>query len=249
MERDVEHGDVNDASPADQQPAEMDLVAQVAHDFRTPLTSILFLTDALRSGAAGAMSDDQREQLALIYTAALQLSTLANDLTDFARRGSWTLLESDAVPFSLDEIVRSVEDIVRAVAHAKGLALSFVVDAHDQRRGHPAAIARVLLNLVTNALKFTARGWVSVVVEDVDADRVRFSVRDTGPGFPAHVNASLARPSATAVKEAGEFSSSGLGLVICQRLVREMGGRLRVSSAREQGTEVTFELGLPRAHD
>ncbi|HJQ20785.1 MAG TPA: HAMP domain-containing sensor histidine kinase [Gemmatimonadaceae bacterium] len=235
-----------DATRGVEMPA-MDLVAQVAHDFRTPLTSILFLTDALRSGVTGELSDTQQEQLELIYSSALQLSTLANDLTEFAHHGRLSLLESEPVGFSVDDVMHSVQDIVRPVARAKGLELTFDVSVSTRRVGHPAAVGRVLLNLVTNALKFTVRGSVRVVARDIDAMTVHFSVVDTGPGLPPQLRASISESDTVRLREPA-VTTSGLGLVICRRLVAAMGGQLRVRSATAEGagSDVSFDLPLPK---
>jgi signal transduction histidine kinase len=112
--------------------------------------------------------------------------------------------------------------------------------------GRAVALQRVLLNLATNALKFTPRGGVTVRAAAVGGARVRFEVSDTGPGIPAGVQAQLFETFRD--REGARtpvFSSAGLGLAICQRLVHAQGAELRVDSAPEQGTRFSFELELP----
>jgi signal transduction histidine kinase len=228
-------------------PGGMDLVTEVAHDLRSPLTSILYLAETLRAGQSGPVEPLQEHQLALIYTAAFELSSLANDLTELARGGE-QLLERQPVPFSIDDLLRSVCDIVMPIAEEKGLALRVTRAADDRRLGQPAALGRVLLNLVTNALKYTSKGLVEVGAHDLGPSRTEFTVRDNGPGMPAEVVAQIFEPRAQErlVDERG-FSSSGLGLAICRRLVAAMGGELRVKSAPERGSCFYFELPLPTA--
>jgi signal transduction histidine kinase len=121
-------------------------------------------------------------------------------------------------------------------------------DAAGVRVGRADALQRVLLNLATNALKFTPRGRVLVRAEALAAERVRFEVADTGPGIPAAVQAQLFE---TFREREGArtpvFSSAGLGLAICQRLVAAQGGTLGVASAPGEGTRFAFELELPLA--
>jgi signal transduction histidine kinase len=110
------------------------------------------------------------------------------------------------------------------------------------------ALSRVLLNLTTNALKFTNEGFVEVTGREVGGDRVEFSVRDTGRGIPPQNMATLYEPFRRRQRE-GEyaFSGSGLGLSICRKLVEAMGSRLEVETAPDQGTRFSFVLDLPRA--
>ncbi len=115
------------------------------------------------------------------------------------------------------------------------------------RIGYPAALNRVLLNLTTNALKFTAEGGVEVTATPRSRTRVEFSVRDTGRGIPDQVIGTLFDAFRRRVKP-GEyvFSSAGLGLSICQKLVTAMKGELKVETALEKGTRFHFEIDLPQ---
>jgi signal transduction histidine kinase len=245
LERDVAHG----FRQRLEGPGGLDLVVEVAHDLRSPLTSILFLAETLRGGQSGVLKPVQERQLALIYSAAFELSSLANDLTELARGGE-QLLERQPIPFSIANLLHSVRDIVQPIAEEKGLEVRVTQNAIDHRLGHPAALGRVLLNLVTNALKYTDEGFVEAGASDVQPDRTEFTVRDSGPGIPADVAAKLFEPfdlnaTPSAAGGAPGFSSSGLGLAICRRLVTAMGGELRVKTAPQRGSCFYFELPLP----
>src|SRR5205085_1522172 len=125
-------------------------------------------------------------QLLLVYGAVFALSSLASDLLDLARGGD-LLLETVPVPFSMSECIHVVRDIVQPIAEEKKLEVLLVSPQKGDRRvGQPAAITRVLLNLTTNALKFTHRGNVTVTVTSISRTGVEFSVRDTGCRIPAH---------------------------------------------------------------
>jgi signal transduction histidine kinase len=111
--------------------------------------------------------------------------------------------------------------------------------------GHPGALNRVLLNLTTNALKFTSSGFVEISVRSVAPSRLEFSVRDTGRGIPPQVMSSLFDPFRRRDPGDYAFSSAGLGLSICRKLVAAMGGTLGVETSDTNGTRFFFELELP----
>jgi signal transduction histidine kinase len=206
------------------------LVVEMAHDLRSPLTSIMFLAESMQLGHSGPISEAQRRQLGLIRSAALCLCSMASDVLDLSRRGE-RLTDSEPTPFSISDVFRSVRDLARPLAEEKGLDLRFLAPELEERVGHDRAVARVLLNLTTNALKYTDQGFVEVAARESSATRVEFSVRDTGPGIEA------ARP----------FSSAGLGLSICRNLVAAMGGELTVTTHPQGGTKFSFEIDLPPA--
>lgn len=228
-------------------PDGLELVVEVAHDLRSPLTSILFLAETLQRGRSGAVNAVQERQLGLIYSAAFGLSSVASDVIELARGGD-RLVDLDPIPFSVTDIFESVRDIVQPIAEEKSLTVQLATPEADFRIGHPVALSRVLLNLTTNALKFTAEGFVEVVARQTGARRLEFSVRDTGRGIPPQSMATLFEPFRRRQK-AGEyaFSGSGLGLSICRKLVEAMGSTLQVETEQGVGTRFYFELDLPLA--
>jgi signal transduction histidine kinase len=228
---------------ADSRDAALDLLAGVAHDLRSPLTSILYLVESMQGGTSGSLSALQRRQLALVYGATYQLSMLVNDLTELAHEGGLPLLERQPVTLSLSNIVASVFDLVRPVAEERQLALRLVSKVADRRLGHPAALTRVLLNLVSNALRVTARGYVQIRLAQREAHRVAFTVTDTGPGITPEAMATLFDPFSDAARRG--ISSTGLGLAICRALVHAMGGKLTVRSRPGAGASFQFAIALP----
>jgi signal transduction histidine kinase len=189
----------------------------------------------------------QERQLGLIYSAAFGLSSVASDVIELARGGD-RLVDLDPVPFSVTDILESVRDIVQPIAEEKNLAIRLTPPEADFRVGHPVALSRVLLNLTTNALKFTAEGFVEVTARRTTGRGIEFSVRDTGRGIPPQSMATLFEPFRRRQK-AGEyaFSGSGLGLSICRKLVEAMGSALQVETAQGEGTRFFFVLDLPVA--
>lgn len=221
------------------------LIVEIAHDLRSPLTSILFLAETLLQGRSGPVTSLQERQIGLIYAAAFGLNAVASDMVELVRGGD-RLPEVERKPFSCVEVLSSVEDIVRPIAEEKGLTLTMHAPASDIRLGHPAALGRVLLNLTTNALRFTAVGGVEIRIEELDGDLVGLTVADTGRGIPAEAMATLFEPFRRR-QQAGDyaFSGSGLGLSICRKLVEAMGSELHVHSELGVGTRFTFQLALP----
>ena len=110
----------------------LELVVEVAHDLRSPLTSILFLAETLQRGRSGPLTPVQERQLGLIYSAAFGLSTVASDVIELARGGD-RLVDLEPIPFSINDIFESVRDIVLPIAEEKGLA----VNLQSPRRGLP----------------------------------------------------------------------------------------------------------------
>jgi signal transduction histidine kinase len=216
----------------------------IAHDMRSPLSAILLLVEPLRRGQHGPVTAIQEKQLGLIYGAALSLSALASDIIE-ATRGR-TRAESVQRPFSISGTMEDACAVVRPIAEEKGLELTQTHPKVDGRIGDAAALHRVLLNLTSNALKYTDEGSVWVGGTDLDDTRVEFWVKDTGPGIPAEILDTLYerfRAGPAGVR----FSATGLGLAICRTLLENMGSSLTVDSGPERGTRFSFVLDLPRA--
>ena len=228
-------------------PDGLELVVEVAHDLRSPLTSILFLAETLQRGRSGAVNAVQERQLGLIYSAAFGLSSVASDVIELARGGD-RLVDLDPIPFSVTDILESVRDIVQPIAEEKNLTVRLTVPEADFRIGHPVALSRVLLNLTTNALKFTGEGFVELTAIQRGPRSLEFSVRDTGRGIPPQSMATLFEPFRRRQKP-GEyaFSGSGLGLSICRKLVEAMGSVMQVDTSPGYGTRFYFVLDLPVA--
>ena len=225
------------------------LLAEVAHDMHSPLGSILFLAETLQRGGSGEVNDLQRRQLGLICTAALGLSSVGKDIIDLER--SEMLMEQKPVPFSVTSVLDAVRDIVRPIAEVKQLTVRIEPPSEDERLGHPVALRRVLLNLTTNALKFTEHGFVEISTREASPGRVEFAVRDSGRGIDPAMMPTLFDPVRHVPPSEHEqygrklFSNTGLGLTICRKLAEAMGSQLRVETQPGCGTRFFFELDLP----
>ncbi len=228
-------------------PSGLDLVVEVAHDLRSPLTSILFLAETMLRGRSGPLTPLQERQMGLVYSAAFGLNTVASDVIELVRGGD-RLVGREPHPFSIAEVLEAVHDIVRPIAEEKGLQLRFSGPKRDRRLGHPGALNRVLLNLTTNALKFSSAGHVDVTLTDGPGDALDCLVSDTGRGIPEAAMDNLFEPFRRR-QQPGDyaFSGSGLGLSICRKLVEAMGSTLEVSAVPGEGSSFRFTLLLPDA--
>lgn len=231
--------------PRDGLPGGATFVAGVAHDLRSPLTSILFLAETLLSERSGPVNETQKRQLGIIYSAALGLVSVASDIIELVRGGDG-LTERKPTLFSVTEMLESVHDIVRPMAEEKGLRVQLFPPSVDLRLGYPLAVSRILLNLTTNGLKFTDSGFVEISVRSMGESRVEFSVRDTGRGFTSDAIDDLYQPFRRSRdgRKYG-FSGAGLGLAISRKLVAALGSSLQVESRATWGTRFFFELDLP----
>lgn len=220
-----------------------DAVVAIAHDIRSPLCSILLLVDALRRSDRGTVNPIRDRQLGLIYSAAFGLSTTVSNLIGAARGEG--LVQGQPMPFSVRETMHAVSDIVQPMCEEKGLPLAMTFPDRDARIGHASAIQQALLNLASNALRYTDAGAVAMGCSDVAGQCVEFWVEDTGPGIPDDVLERLCYgfpPEGVKLR----FSSAGLGLAIVRTLVEAMGSTLQVDSGTE-GTRFSFLLELPHA--
>ncbi len=226
-------------------PDALQLLIEVVHDMRSPLNAILLLAEQLRSGRSGPLVDIQVRQMDLVHSAAFGLTTLADDVIELAHGGN-RLVDERPMPFSLSSVLKVVGDLVQPLATEKRIALHATGPEADVRVGHRVAVGRVLLNLTTNAVKFTEQGSVTITCEPRSRTRLEFSVADTGRGIPADALPTLFDPfRQRANRSEYAFSSAGLGLSICQQLVQAMGGELKVETELGKGTRFSFVLDLP----
>jgi len=225
----------------------LDLLVEIAHDLRSPLTSILFLSETLQNGQSGDVNEMQRRQLGLVYSAALGLSSLVSDAIELVHGGD-RLVDDLPCPFSVGQTLEAVRDMVRPMAEEKGLSVRILPPAGDHRLGHSVALSRVLLNLTCNAIKFTEQGFVEVVAQARTGSLIEFSVRDTGNGIDPQALTRLYQPFRRTTGGRGlTFSGTGLGLSICRKLVEAMGSKLEVETQPGWGTRFHCELDLPPA--
>ncbi len=226
--------------------AKSEFLATMSHEIRTPLNGVMGMLQLLGDSP---LSAEQRQHVAVASRSADTLLHLLNDILDLSKIESGKV-EIEELDFAPAEVAEEVIALFRIRARAKDLALSFRMDAAVPPfvRGDAMRLRQVLLNLLGNAVKFTEKGRVEIVLEAGSAGRVRFRVIDTGIGMDVATRARLFEKFTQGDSSTTRrFGGSGLGLAISQGLVRQMGGEIAVKSEAGRGSEFSFELPLPAA--
>ncbi len=221
--------------------AKSSFLATMSHELRTPLNGVVALSHLL---AERQTTDEDKEMAALIISSGRLLEQVLTDILDFSKIEAGQL-SLDEAPFDLDVCVRRVAELHRAAAEAKGLSLDWRVDdaAAGGVNGDALRITQILSNFLSNAVKFTDKGGVTLEVVRND-EGVLFAVRDTGMGFAPEVGQRLFKRFEQAdVSITRRFGGTGLGLAICASLAQIMGGRVWAES--QVGVGSTFFAQLP----
>jgi PAS domain S-box-containing protein len=219
-------------------------LATMSHELRTPLNSIIGFSDVLLSGIAGDINDEQRTQLAIINRSGQQLLGLIGDVLDISKIESGKLTLRP-VPLVLTDLLLEQQRVFELQAAERGLEVRFEYPAapvHVLADAH--RVRQVIGNLLSNALKFTDRGGVGLIAE-VDGNRVRITVYDSGIGIAAEDQPRLFRAFQRISPTTGRIrEGTGLGLAISRRLVEAMGGEIGVTSEPGIGSRFWFTLPL-----
>lgn len=232
--------------------AKNQFLANVSHELRIPLQSVL--------GYASLLSDtrlepDQREYVQTLLNASESLSAIINDLLDISSMEAGKLI-LDEIPFDLRETLNDLVHMLGSRAREKGLALELRIDENlpYALRGDPVRLRQILLNLTSNAIKFTDSGHVLISIEVLgrrNGDvRLRLAVEDTGVGINEEDIPLVYEPYVQLGQRfQRQLPGAGLGLAICRQLVSLMNGTLDVESRPGEGTTFWVELALPVAPD
>lgn len=236
----------NEAERATQ--AKSDFIAAISHEVRTPMNGVLGMARLL---SEMELDREQQSCVDTITTSGESLITIINDLLDISKLDA-NRLEIESIPFSIYDEINQAIAIMKSPADERGLLLSANIDdgIPDVLIGDPHRLQQIILNLVSNAIKFTDVGSVVVDIKFVsqtdDNANVLFSVTDTGRGITKEVIERLfSKYTQGSVEVARKYGGTGLGLAICRRLAELMGGKVSVESIVRHGT--TFSLTLPFA--
>lgn len=222
-------------------------LATMSHEIRTPMNGVIGIADVLR---ASGLNPHQSDLVDTIHESAQVLLGLIDDILDFSKIEAGRL-ELACEPFDLRRLVEHACDAVLPLAQGKAVYLHGFVDPalSDQWLGDAVRVRQILLNLVGNAIKFSAglgrRGEVSVVARPGPGGGLQLVVRDNGIGMDEDVQQRIFRPFVQGEEStARSYGGTGLGLVICQRLVGAMGGSIGLTSAPDLGSSFVVDLPL-----
>jgi len=230
--------------------AKSQFLAAMSHELRTPLNAIAGYAELIAVGVHGPVTEKQREALERITRSQKTLLSLINDILNFSKlQAGFIQVASEEI--SMATVLGTLEDWVEPQLRAKKLRYSYDACPDDLRvRGDRDKIQQVMLNVLSNAVKFTPEGGEISVTCTYDENEVRITVRDTGPGIPPDKVEAIFEPFVQVDRGVqSTYQGTGLGLAISRDLARTMKGNLTVGSSSARGSEFIFTLPRVRRGD
>ena len=223
-----------------------EFLANMSHEIRNPLNAVLGYNSLLRKSA---LSKEQAEFANAIQMAGNNLLSIINDILDYSKMQAG-MMKLESVPINIESILQSVETMLALKAKEKSLNLEVQIDpnVHPLVLGDPVRLTQIVVNLVSNAIKFTAKGKITISLsakqnQAEQADYI-FEIKDTGIGIPKEkLKTIFERYSQASASDTRQYGGTGLGLSICKEFVELHGGKMTVES--EEGKGSTFRFNIP----
>jgi PAS domain S-box-containing protein len=220
-------------------------LANMSHEIRTPINSVIGFTNLLQKTT---MTEEQQQFVNLIQSASESLLTIINDILDISKIEAG-MLRIEKNPFSLRGLCSSIETMFYHKAREKNLSFSLYIQDNipDTLTGDAVRLTQILVNLISNAIKFTQKGGIAINITTLEqqneAVRLRFSVKDSGIGIPADKLESIfERFQQGETDTTRKYGGTGLGLSIVRNLVQLQDGNISVESEQGKGTEFIFDI-------
>jgi len=222
-------------------------LASMSHELRTPLNSIIGFTGIILQGMSGEISWEQRKQLTMVKNSANHLLSLINDVLDISKIEAGRV-ELSLEEFRLNDVVSEVADDFSIAVSEKGLELIVEVPENVVLFSDKRRVKQVLMNLVSNAVKFTERGAVKIAARVLDGEKLELCVSDTGIGIKEEDMSRLFEPfQQVDMSLRKRHEGTGLGLYLTRKLADLLGGDVSAKSRDIKGSEFTFTIPLRKA--
>jgi CheY-like chemotaxis protein len=225
-------------------------LANMSHEIRTPMNAVLGFTNLLLKSE---MSPEQKQYINAIKVSGENLIIIINDILDFSKIESGKVV-FEKTKFNLSQVISSLVELMLPKSTEKNIKLSSSIDTRisDYLVGDPTRLTQILINLVGNAIKFTAKGSVKITVNLVEEKQkstiLRFSVADTGIGIPQNQLSSIFESFTQATNDTTrKYGGTGLGLTITKQLIELQGGKIWVESEVDKGSVFLFQLEFEKS--